>query len=61
MMAMVVLFSVFALSTVGGVAFARAGANSQHADGSALGVLVCLLAVAVATIVVTATGLLHWV
>lgn len=60
-MGMLVLFSVFALSTMGGVAFARAGANSQHAEGSAVGVLACLLSVAVATIVVTATGLLHWV
>lgn len=59
MIGMLVLFSVFALSTLGGVAIARAGADSEHAGTSAVGVLACLLSVAVVTIFVPSTGLLH--
>lgn len=61
MVSVLLLFGVFAVSTAGGVVIARAGVNSEHATSSTVGVLACVLSVAVATIVVTAGGLLHGV
>lgn len=60
MIGVLLLFGVFALSTVGGVVIARAGVDSEHVGSSTAGVLACVGAVVVATIVVTVTGVLHW-
>lgn len=59
MFGMLLLFSVFALSTIGGVAIARAGVDSEHATGSTVGVLACVLSIVVATIAMTTSGLLQ--
>lgn len=51
------MLAVIAVMTAGGVAIARAGDNEVHVNSSAVGVLACLLAVSVATLALTMSGL----
>lgn len=59
MVALLLLYLCFiAASTVGGLVIARAGSDSARLGSSAAGVLACVLATAVATVVITSSDLL---
>lgn len=59
MFAVLLLYvGVVAASTVGGLVIARAGSHSARLGTSAAGVLACVLAAAVATVVITSSDLL---
>ncbi|HRN28973.1 MAG TPA: hypothetical protein PK781_03095 [Terrimesophilobacter sp.] len=53
MLLILVLFALFAVTTVGGVALARASSDSVHANSSTVGVLACILAVSAAALLFT--------
>lgn len=55
MMITLLMFGLFALATMGGVAIAWAGSNAVHTTSSTVGVLGCLGAVFVTTTLMLAT------
>ena len=59
MFAVLLLYVGFiAVSTVGGLVIARAGSHTARVGTSAAGVLACVFAAAVATVVITSSDLL---
>lgn len=59
MLGVLFMFGLFVIATAGGVAIARAGNNAVHANTSTVGVLACLLAVSLATLIVSMSGAIN--